>query len=167
MPDLSLRFRHHLLRDHQHVGWFELSPRADELTEVVAGMDLRKALDRKKLDAIPTARRTRARSAGSSRSRAIAGEMWIPNRTPKLFASRRKAASESAPKCSPIARGGWRYSALVPPRPVAGTATATGGASLPASRSRSRTDFFGTRGRSLERSSTASAPISVAPATPP
>src|SRR6266446_4468789 len=134
MPDLSLRFRHHLLCDHQHIGWFELRSRADELAEIVAGIDLRKALDRKKLDAIR--------------------------------AARRKAASESAPKCSPIARGGWRYSALVPPRPVAGTATATGGASLLASRSRSRTDFLVTRGRSLERSSTASAPFSVARARP-
>src|SRR6266851_1291914 len=165
MPDLALGLRHHLLRDHQHVGCFELSPRADELAEIVSGMDLRQALDRKKLDAIHTARR-RARSAGSSRSRAIAGEMWISNRTPKACASRRKAASESAPKCSPIARGGWRYSALVPPRPVAGTATATGGASLLASRSRSRTDFLVTRGRSLERSSTASASFSIARARP-
>src|SRR5712691_7107867 len=165
MPDLSLRFRHHLLRDHQHIGWFELRPRADELAEIVAGIDLR-SLDRRKLDAIHTARRRRARSAGSSRSRAIAGEMWISNRTPKPRASRRKAASESTPKCSPIARGGWRYSALVPPRPVAGTATATGGASLLASRSRSRTDFLVTRGRSLERSSTASAPLTVARARP-
>src|SRR5260370_6485061 len=103
MPDLSLRFRPHLLRDHQHVGWFELRPGADELAEIVAGMDLRKALDRKKLDAIHTARRTRARSAGSSRSRAIAGEMWISNRTPKLFASRRQAASEAAPERRPHA----------------------------------------------------------------
>src|SRR5260370_21195302 len=97
MPDLSLRFRHHLLRDYQHVGWFELSPRADELAEIVAGMDLRKALDRKKLDAVHTARRTRARSAGSSRSRAIAGEMWISNRTPNPCPPRRKAAPVSAP----------------------------------------------------------------------
>src|SRR5260370_11991493 len=101
MPDLSLRFRHHLLRDHQHVGWFELSPRADELAEVVAGMDLRKALDRKKLDAIHTARRTRARSAGSSRSRAIAGEMWISNRTPNLLASPPQAPRASAPTYNP------------------------------------------------------------------
>src|SRR5260370_24246930 len=102
MPDLSLRFRHHLLRDHQHIGWFELRPRADELAEIVAGIDLRKALDRKKLDAIHTARRRRARSAGSSRSRAIAGEMWISNRTPKPPASRRKAASAAARKCRPV-----------------------------------------------------------------
>src|SRR5260370_1348127 len=90
MPDLSLRFRHHLLRDHQHVGWFELSPRADELAEVVAGMDLRKALDRKKLDAIHTARRTRARSAGSPRSRATPGATWTPHRTPQPFAPARR-----------------------------------------------------------------------------
>src|SRR5258708_15221659 len=106
MPDLSLRFRHHLLRDHQHIGWFELRLRADELAEIVAGIDLRKALDRKKLDAIHTARRRRARSAGSSRSRAIAGEMWISNRTPQPPAARRSAARESAAKCSPLARRG-------------------------------------------------------------
>src|SRR5260370_8842212 len=115
MPDLSLRFRHHLLRDRKHVGWFELRARADELAEIVAGIDLRKALDRKKLDAIHTARRRRARSAGSSRSRAIAGEMWISNRTPKPSASRRKAPTEPAPKCSPIPQGGSRSTPLVPP----------------------------------------------------
>src|SRR5258706_14053513 len=121
MPDLSLGFRHHLLRDDQHIGWFELGPRADELAEIVAGLDLRKAIHRKKLEAIHTARRSRARSAGSSRSRAIAGEMCTSNRTPRPSASRRKAASESAPKCSPIARGGGRYNAVGPARPLAGT----------------------------------------------
>src|SRR5712691_8710370 len=102
-PKLALRLGHHLLGDHENIGRFERRPRADQVAEVVARMDLGEALHREELDAIHTARRKRARSAGSSRSRAIASEMWISKRTPLLVASRRKAASESAPKCSPIA----------------------------------------------------------------
>src|SRR5260370_18251104 len=97
MPDLSLRFRHHLLCDHQHIGWFELRPRADELAEIVAGIDLRKALDRKKLDAIPTARRGPASSPGSSGATATPGAMRISHRTPKPPPPRPKAPPRSAP----------------------------------------------------------------------
>ena len=94
--------------------------------------------------------------------RVICSPLAITKRTSLLCASRLKAASESAPKCRPIELGGCRYRAFVPPRPTAGAATTTGGASLDALSSSSRTAFFVTSGRSLDSSSTALAPDSIA-----
>src|ERR1700687_3015000 len=74
VPQLALRLRDHLLGDDEHVRRFELGLRADQVAEVIAGMDLGKALHATELEAVNTARRSRARSAGSSRSSAIAGD---------------------------------------------------------------------------------------------
>ena len=63
-------------------------------------------------------------------------------RTSTPFVSAPRAgtcASESSPKWSAIASGGRRYSALVPPRPIAGTATTTGVVERAAASSISRT----------------------------
>src|SRR5581483_9964740 len=124
--DAALGLRDDLLRDDDDVAVAQVGARRDQVRKVVARMDLGQALDAEDLDAPHTARRRRARSAGSSRSRAKAGDSCRMNGTPRAFASRRNSASESPPKCRPMTPGGRRYSAFVPPRPIAGAAMATG-----------------------------------------
>src|SRR4029077_3400484 len=158
----ALGLRHHLLGDDDNVSRLELRVLGDQRGQVVAGAHLGQPLDGDQLDLIHTARLRRARSEGSSRSSAIASELCTTKLTPRLWASSRNFTRDSSPKCMPITSGGWRYKALVPPRPMAGTATTTGGFMRPAAASNACTAPAVTRGRSLESKSTASAPPSTA-----
>src|SRR5207247_6442829 len=122
----ALSFGHRLLRDHEHVAGVESCPGADQRSQIVPGPHLRQPVDADQLEMPHTAGLMRARSAGSSRSSASASDWKTTNLTPCCSASARNWASDSSPKWSPIAPGGRRYRALVPPRPVAGAATTPG-----------------------------------------
>ena len=71
----ALRLGNDLLRDDHHVAGQQLDPGSDQLGEVIACIYLRDAFDSDQVKSLHTARRGYARSAGSSRSRAMASDV--------------------------------------------------------------------------------------------